>query len=85
MSFWHHVTIIRYKILVPNRTGKLEKFIIAGPTCDSADVLYEKTPYALPCDVQIGDKVYIFGAGAYTSSYALISFNGFKPIKTYIE
>ena len=51
MSFWQHLTFNGYKILVPNRTGKLEKFIIASPTCDSADVLYEKIPYALPCDV----------------------------------
>lgn len=76
---------IRYKIVVPNRTGKLDNFIIAGPTCDSADVLYEKNPYPLPCDIQIGDKMYIYGTGAYSSSYASVSFNGFEPIKTYIE
>lgn len=76
---------IRYRIVVPNRYGVLEKFIIAGPSCDSADVLYEKQPYALPGDIQIGDKVYIYGTGAYCSTYASVNFNGFEPIKTYIK
>lgn len=76
---------IRYKITVPNRIGKLEKFIIAGPTCDSADILYEKNPYELPNDIKIGDIVRIYGAGAYTSSYASVCFNGFAPIQTHIK
>ena len=40
--------------------------VIAGPTCDSADVLYEKTPYELPVSLSIGDEVLIEGTGAYT-------------------
>ena len=31
--------------------------IVAGPTCDSVDVLYEKNPYPLPVSLAIGDKV----------------------------
>ena len=38
--------------------------IIAGPTCDSADVLYEKTPYDLPITLTVGDEVLIEAAGA---------------------
>jgi ornithine decarboxylase len=57
--------------------------IIAGPTCDSADILYEKTEYHLPGDLQVGDRVAILSTGAYTSSYASVGFNGFPPLRTY--
>ena len=40
---------------------------MAGPTCDSVDVLYEKNPYPLPVSLAIGDKVLIEAAGAYTA------------------
>ena len=42
---------------------------IAGPTCDSADVLYEQTPYHLPLALAEGDFVDLLSAGAYTSTY----------------
>ena len=57
--------------------------ILAGPTCDSADVLYEKTSYELPLDLAVGDRIDILSAGAYTSSYASVGFNGFPPLRTY--
>ena len=57
--------------------------VIAGPTCDSADILYEKSEYRLPLDLKVGDKVELLSAGAYTASYASVGFNGFAPIKTY--
>lgn len=53
---------------------------LAGPTCDSADVLYEEI--YLPRDLQPGDYVYLRSAGAYTSVYAS-SFNGFSPISVH--
>src|SRR6202022_2268955 len=46
-------------------------------------VLYEKKPYELPISLEIGDKVLIDGAGAYTASYASVAFNGFAPLATY--
>ena len=55
--------------------------VIAGPTCDSADVLYEKTPYALPLSLTIGDEVLIEGTGAYTTTYSAVAFNGFAPLQ----
>jgi ornithine decarboxylase len=58
--------------------------IIAGPTCDSMDILYENYKYRLPVDLKTGDRLYFLSTGAYTGSYASVSFNGFKPIKTYI-
>jgi ornithine decarboxylase len=63
---------------------KEAEVIIAGPTCDSMDILYENYKYRLPVDLKIGDRLYFLSAGAYTASYASVGFNGFKPIKTYI-
>ena len=74
---------IRYPIRTPRDGGETGPVILAGPTCDSADVLYEKQPYALPVSLEIGDKVLIEGTGAYTSTYAAVAFNGFAPLKTY--
>ncbi|TCO56541.1 ornithine decarboxylase [Actinocrispum wychmicini] len=57
--------------------------IIAGPTCDGDDVLYQRTPYRLPLALRAGDYVDILSTGAYTQSYSSVSFNGFPPLKTY--
>jgi ornithine decarboxylase len=57
--------------------------VLAGPTCDSADVMYEKTPYPLPLSLTIGVEVLIEGTGAYTTTYASVAFNGFAPLKAY--
>ena len=73
---------IRYPIRTPRDGGEVAPCVLAGPTCDSADVLYEKQPYALPVSLEIGDKVLIEGTGAYTSTYAAVAFNGFAPLKT---
>ncbi|MEZ5401875.1 MAG: type III PLP-dependent enzyme [Bryobacteraceae bacterium] len=59
--------------------------ILAGPTCDSADILYEKTPYELPLSLREGDRLEVLSAGAYTASYASVGFNGFAPLPTYFE
>jgi ornithine decarboxylase len=74
---------IRYPIRTPRDGDDLAPCVLAGPTCDSADVLYEKDPYALPVTLSIGDKVLIEGAGAYTATYSAVAFNGFPPLKTY--
>lgn len=57
--------------------------ILAGPTCDSADVLYEKSPYSLPDSLKIGDRVSILATGAYTTTYSAVNFNGFSPLRAY--
>ncbi|MDR2536041.1 MAG: type III PLP-dependent enzyme [Treponema sp.] len=77
---------IKYPIVTSKDVpgGKEAEVIIAGPTCDSMDILYEDYKYRLPVDLKIGDKLYILSAGAYTASYASVGFNGFPPIKTYI-
>jgi ornithine decarboxylase len=75
---------IRYPIRTTRDGDKMAPCIIAGPTCDSADVLYEKTPYLLPISLAIGDKVLIEAAGAYTTTYSSVAFNGFPPLKSYV-
>lgn len=54
--------------------------ILAGPSCDSADVLYEKRPVQLPMALRDGDKIRILCTGAYTTSYSSVGFNGFPPL-----
>ncbi|HRA44987.1 MAG TPA: type III PLP-dependent enzyme [Phycicoccus sp.] len=72
---------IRYR-LETDRPGPLGPCVLAGPTCDSADVLYEKVPAQLPIDLAEGDEVRFLSAGAYTSCYSTVGFNGFEPLPT---
>jgi len=74
---------IRYPIRTGRDRDEMAPCIIAGPTCDSVDVLYEKNPYPLPVSLAIGDKVIIEAAGAYTAMYSSVGFNGFPPLKQY--
>ncbi|RFC67455.1 MULTISPECIES: ornithine/lysine decarboxylase [Mesorhizobium] len=75
---------IRYPILTPRDGDEKAPCVLAGPTCDSADVLYEKTPYPLPLSLTIGDEVLIEGTGAYTTTYSAVAFNGFEPLRSYV-
>jgi ornithine decarboxylase len=74
---------IRYAIRTPRDGDALAPCVLAGPTCDSADVMYERQPYGLPVSLEIGDRVLIEGTGAYTATYSSVAFNGFPPLKTY--
>ncbi|WP_374213611.1 type III PLP-dependent enzyme [Jannaschia sp. LMIT008] len=71
---------IRYQFVTLRDGAPMGPCILAGPSCDSADVLYEKRPVSLPLTLAAGDKVMIRNCGAYTSSYASIGFNGFPPL-----
>jgi ornithine decarboxylase len=75
---------IRYPIRSERDHDRKVPCVLAGPTCDSADVLYEKEPYPLPVSLEIGDKVLIEGTGAYTTTYSAVAFNGFPPLKSYV-
>ena len=59
---------IRYPIRSEREGDELVPCVLAGPTCDSVDVLYEKEPYLLPFSIEIGDKLLIEGTGAYTTT-----------------
>jgi len=76
--------MIRYPIRTPHDHDEKSPCVIAGPTCDSVDVLYEKDPYLLPVSLEIGAKVLIEGTGAYTTTYSAVGFNGFPPLKSYV-
>jgi ornithine decarboxylase len=69
---------IRYRVTAG--AGPTGPIVLAGPTCDSIDIVYEKTPYSLPLSLQSGDRVLIHDAGAYITSYASQNFNGFAPL-----
>ncbi|WP_297368314.1 type III PLP-dependent enzyme [Acidocella sp.] len=70
---------IRYRVSAA-APGPLEPTVLAGPTCDGVDVLYEKTPCLLPRGIKSGDRVLIHDTGAYVTSYASQNFNGFAPL-----
>jgi len=74
---------ITYRFKTPHDGEDCGPVILAGPTCDSLDILYEKTEYTLPLSLKIGDTLEIQSAGAYTTSYASCGFNGFPPPKVY--
>jgi ornithine decarboxylase len=73
---------IRYRISTSADGGPTGPCVLAGPTCDSADVLYEREPVRLPLALAEGDRVVLRSAGAYTTCYATVGFNGFAPMAT---
>lgn len=72
---------IRYAVRTPRDGDQCVPCVLAGPTCDSADVMYEKEPYLLPFSLEIGDKVLIEGTGAYTTTYSSKDFNGMSGLR----
>ncbi|NKQ53076.1 type III PLP-dependent enzyme [Amycolatopsis sp. K13G38] len=91
---WVYLDIGRYNGLaeteneaIPYRfepcEGPRGPVVIAGPTCDGDDVLYQRTPYELPLALRAGDRLDILDTGAYTASYSSVSFNGIEPLETY--
>jgi ornithine decarboxylase len=76
--------MIRYPIRTRRDGEATSPCVIAGPSCDSIDVLYEKEPYPLPVSLEIGSKVLIEGTGAYTTTYSSVAFNGFAPLESYV-
>jgi ornithine decarboxylase len=76
---------IKYQFVVPGREDEeTTGCILAGPTCDSADILYEKNKVELPVDLASGDKIIVKTCGAYTSTYSTVAFNGFPPLEVVV-
>jgi ornithine decarboxylase len=73
---------IQYRLVTARDGAPAGPVILAGPTCDSVDILYQRAPYDLPLDLRDGDVVRILGAGAYTATYASVGFNGLPPLRT---
>ena len=73
---------IKYQFITPTcKSNDTSACIIAGPTCDSADVLYETNKLELPLDLKYGDVIIVKNCGAYTTTYSSIGFNGFPPLE----
>lgn len=71
---------IRYQLQTWRDGEDTGPCILAGPSCDSVDVLYERRPVQLPLGLRAGDRVVIRNCGAYTSTYSSVGFNGFPPL-----
>jgi len=67
--------------LIPQRTGPVRECVVAGPTCDSIDIV--SRDQMLP-DLQVGDLLIVPSMGAYTKASAT-SFNGFQPPVTVVD
>ncbi|MGB0573031.1 MAG: type III PLP-dependent enzyme [Alphaproteobacteria bacterium] len=72
---------IRYRIEAVGCDGPTGPVVVAGPTCDSHDVMYENAMCMLPLALKAGDIVTLHDSGAYTSTYASVGFNGFAPLE----
>ena len=73
---------IKYPVYT-EKSGECGDVILAGPTCDSMDIMYEHFKYQLPLSLEIGDRLCWLSTGAYTASYSSVEFNGFPPLKTH--
>jgi ornithine decarboxylase len=71
---------IKYRITTPHDGTAMGPVAIAGPTCDGADILYERANYRLPLALRSGDRVELLSTGAYVTTYASQRFNGFAPL-----
>src|ERR1700744_4693534 len=71
---------IKYRIKTPHDDTQMGPLAIAGPTCDGADIIYEKSNYRLPLALTSGDRVELLSTGAYVTTYASQRFNGFAPL-----
>jgi ornithine decarboxylase len=74
---------IQYRLRTPHDGTPTAAVVLAGPTCDEVDVLYDKAGYELPLALAIGDRIEFMSAGAYTSAYSSVGFNGFPPLREY--
>ena len=74
---------IRYRLTTPHDGQATGPVVLAGPTCDGADILYERSGYELPLALRDGDRVTVETAGAYVTTYAAQGFNGFAPLAEY--
>jgi ornithine decarboxylase len=78
---WVHVGCGVFGGLAETRGESMVDIVLAGPTCDSADIVYETAGYRSPASLAPGDVVRIASTGAYTAGYSAIGFNGFAPLR----
>ena len=71
---------VKYSITTDRDGEATGPVVIAGPSCDSVDTLYEKSNYRLPLSLRSGDRVLLHATGAYVTTYASQGFNGYAPL-----
>ncbi|MBF0871110.1 type III PLP-dependent enzyme [Gluconobacter japonicus] len=73
---------IRYTFRTPHdeTDSSRSPCVVAGPSCDGVDILYEKNRIPLPNSLKSGDRIEILATGAYVSTYCSVGFNGFPPL-----
>lgn len=72
---------VRYPITTERDGEAAGPVVIAGPSCDSVDTLYERSNYRLPLSLRGGDRVLLHATGAYVTTYASQGFNGYAPLE----
>jgi ornithine decarboxylase len=72
---------IRYRLHIAGHGRPCGPVVLAGRTCDSADVLYQHG-VEMPLDLEPGERVIFLSAGAYTANCSATDFNGFPPLVT---
>jgi ornithine decarboxylase len=68
-----------YPVISDRAGSNLKPFVLAGPTCDSSDVIMDNA--MLPVDITLGDRVFLLSTGAYTTS--MQRYNGMDFPGTY--
>ena len=76
---------IRYRISTDRDDDPTGPAVLVGPTCDSLDVLYVRDPVTLPLTLAEGDRVVLEAAGAYTTAFSTVGFNGFPALPTVLR
>ncbi|MFD5179546.1 type III PLP-dependent enzyme [Nocardia sp. NPDC058379] len=76
---------IAYRFVTDRDGDPVGAAVVAGPTCDGDDVLYQRTKVLLPTTLRAGDQIQILDTGAYTASYSSVSFNGFPPLTVHVS
>ncbi|MFI6043724.1 type III PLP-dependent enzyme [Nocardia sp. NPDC051321] len=76
---------IAYRFVTDRDGDPVDEAVVAGPTCDGDDVLYQRTRVLLPTTLRAGDRIQILDTGAYTASYSSVSFNGFPPLTVHVS
>ena len=71
---------VKYPITTDHDGEETGPVVIAGPSCDSVDTLYERSNYRLPLGLHAGDRVLLHATGAYVTTYASQGFNGYAPL-----
>lgn len=66
---------LRYPITDSRSPAPTQTCHLTGPTCDTQDSIMSGVE--LSAGLEVGDRVYIGSAGAYTTCYAATAFNGF--------